>query len=282
MFLCEFSAIIITAPLNDASTLRLLATIGHEWGRSQRKDADRDTHPRRPHTKILFIDMVAGSLDVEHRFYKYLARIVSAERGSASNANSNSTTSLVSSNLLVLTLLSDRHRHFLNAAGLMATMQHFRTPHGSSDVGVIPRGGDTQNDTEPSASGLDKLYPYRSLLPLYDLIVNTATDSDQAEAIAKFDFVVLDILQDVHSASFKWRPLLILEREERRGENDSQDGSSGSYITHSVQPGYDEWLLVSSVQLWHCGAICWTIVAICVGVLVIIVAGSVAAGIAMR
>ncbi|KAH8277529.1 hypothetical protein KR026_012444 [Drosophila bipectinata] len=275
-------AIIITAPLNDASTLRLLATIRREWGGSQRKDADRDTHPRRPHTKILFIDMVAGSLDVEHRFYKYLARIASAERGSSSNANANSTSSLVSSNLLVLTLLSDRHRHFLNAAGLMATMQHFRTPHESSDVGVTPRGSAPQNDTEPTASDLGKLYPYRSLLPLYDLIVNSATQSDQAEAIAKYDFVVLDILQDVQAAIFKWRPLLILESDKRRGENGSQDGTSGSYITHSVQPGYDEWLLVSSVQLWQCGAICWTIVAICVGLLVIIVAGSVAAGIAMR
>ncbi|XP_050317118.1 uncharacterized protein LOC126751150 [Bactrocera neohumeralis] len=73
--------------------------------------------------------------------------------------------------------------------------------------------------------------------------------------------------------SIKWRPLLILEQHEI---------NSNTYITHSVQPGYDEWLLVSTAQLWQCGAICWTIVAICIGLLLIIVAASVAAGIAMR
>ncbi|XP_054081817.1 uncharacterized protein LOC105218644 isoform X2 [Zeugodacus cucurbitae] len=73
--------------------------------------------------------------------------------------------------------------------------------------------------------------------------------------------------------SIKWRPLLILEQHEI---------NSNTYITHSLQPGYDEWLLVSTAQLWQCGAICWTIVAICIGLLLIIVAASVAAGIAMR
>lgn len=73
--------------------------------------------------------------------------------------------------------------------------------------------------------------------------------------------------------SIKWRPLLILEQHEI---------NSNTYITHSIQPGYDEWLLVSTAQLWQCGAICWTIVAICIALLLVIVAASVAAGIAMR
>ncbi|CAD6995966.1 unnamed protein product [Ceratitis capitata] len=73
--------------------------------------------------------------------------------------------------------------------------------------------------------------------------------------------------------SIKWRPLLILEQHEI---------NSNTYITHSIQPGYDEWLLVSTAQLWQCGAICWTVGAICIGLLLIIVAASVAAGIAMR
>lgn len=73
--------------------------------------------------------------------------------------------------------------------------------------------------------------------------------------------------------AFKWRPLLILEQQEINLK---------TYITHSILPGYDDWLLVSTAQLWHCGSICWTIIAICVGVLIVIVVASVAAGIAMR
>ncbi|XP_037809877.1 uncharacterized protein LOC119602434 isoform X1 [Lucilia sericata] len=75
------------------------------------------------------------------------------------------------------------------------------------------------------------------------------------------------------SLVFKWRPLLILEQHEINLK---------TYITHSILPGYDDWLLVSTAQLWYCGSICWTIIAICVGVLLVIVVASVAAGIAMR
>ncbi|KAH8385138.1 hypothetical protein KR200_009794 [Drosophila serrata] len=287
-------AIIITAPLNDASNLRLLSSIGPEWARQeleqeQEQEMVEASGRWRQHTKILLIDMVASSLDVEHRFYKYLTRIGRAERQRQrqrhgrghghSGRNTSSQSAMVSSNLLVLTLLSDRHRHFLNAAGLMAAMQNFRMPNGTGENG---------SHAEPSTTGrhnasLDKLYPYRNLVPLYDLVVTTATQSDRAEAIPKYDFVVLDIVRDVPLATYKWRPLLILESDRRGWENGSVGGgAAGSYITHSVQPGYDEWLLVSSVQLWQCGAICWTIVAICVGLLVIIVAASAAAGIAMR
>lgn len=66
-------------------------------------------------------------IDTQHGFYKYLSRM----GGSQSDAfarNTGSPAEVVSSNLLVLTLLNDRHRLFLNAAGLMATMQNFRAP----------------------------------------------------------------------------------------------------------------------------------------------------------
>lgn len=278
----RLSAIIITASLNDASNLRLLSSFAPEWVRQEQEQEQEEAEAwghKRQHTKILLIDMVASSLDVEHRFYKYLTRIGRPERKRHPGRNLSSQSGMVSSSLLVLTLLSDRHRNFLNAAGLMATMQNFRTPNG---------GGENGSHAEPSASGhhnfsVGKLYPYRNLLPLYDLVASTATQSGRTEAIPKYDFVVLDIVRDVPLAIYKWRPLLILESDKRGWENGSAGGgAAGSYITHSVQPGYDEWLLVSSVQLWQCGAICWTIVAICVGLLVIIVAASVAAGIAMR
>ncbi|KAH8380698.1 hypothetical protein KR009_007840 [Drosophila setifemur] len=273
-------AIIITAPLNDASTLRLLSSIGDQWTRRRRIDEDgyEDSGPTRQHTKILLIDVVASSLDVENGFYKYLARIGAIEHA---NSSSGSPAVLESSNLLVLTLLSDRHRHYLNAAGLMETVQNFRTPHENLTESVMVK------DTESSGSGhynvsLDKLYAYRKLFLLYDLIVTTVMQSDRNKAIAKYDFVVLDIVRDVWAAHYKWRPLLILESGKRGGKNGSEDVASGYYITHSVQPGYNEWLLASSVQLWRCGAICWIILAICVVVLVFLVAGSVAAGIALR
>ncbi|XP_053956058.1 uncharacterized protein LOC128861702 [Anastrepha ludens] len=82
-----------------------------------------------------------------------------------------------------------------------------------------------------------------------------------------------DVESTASTDSIKWRPLLILEQHEI---------NLNTYITHSIQPGYDEWLLVRTAQFWQCGAICWTIVAICMGLLLIIVAASVAAGIAMR
>ncbi|XP_067620043.1 uncharacterized protein [Eurosta solidaginis] len=73
--------------------------------------------------------------------------------------------------------------------------------------------------------------------------------------------------------SIKWRPLLILEQNEI---------NLNTYITHSIQPGYDKWLLVSTAQIVECGAICWTIAAIVFGLILIIAAAGVAAGIALR
>ncbi|XP_061393207.1 uncharacterized protein LOC133328680 [Musca vetustissima] len=75
------------------------------------------------------------------------------------------------------------------------------------------------------------------------------------------------------AAAFKWRPLLILEQHEIHLK---------TYITHSIRPGYDDWLLVSTGQLWQCGSFCWTIIAISASLLMAIIVASVAAGIAMR
>jgi len=268
----RFSAIIITAPLNDASTILLLSTIELDWTEQARKDG-QGSRPGRQHTKILLIDMAASSLDTQHGFYKYLSRM----GGSQSDAfarNTGSPAEVVSSNLLVLTLLNDRHRLFLNAAGLMATMQNFRAPLNGNYKDPPPSG-------HRNAS-LHKLYPYRNLLPLYDTIVTTTTQSDTSETSPQFDFVVLDIVRDAPVATYKWRPLLILESDPGSRGGGSVVEGGGSYISHSIHPGYDEWLLVSSVLLWQCGAICWTIAAICVCLLVIMIAGIVAGGIAMR
>ncbi|XP_034660706.1 uncharacterized protein LOC117896477 isoform X1 [Drosophila subobscura] len=290
-------AIIITAPLNDDSTLRLLDSM--EKVVADGEEAAEAAPPTKQHTKILLIDMVASSLNVEHRFYKYLAHLRRHHPPplhQATGGNSSSVSGLVTSNLLVLTLLSDKHRHFLNAAGLMATMQNFRMPpQGEQTSDDASTGGTTTGGSGAHRNAsVDELYPYIKLFPLYDLIVThiaaaaAQANASRTEAIPKYDFIVLDIVRDANvqmvSTSYKWRPLLILEwSDRRRMANGAADGGSeDSYITHSVQPGYDEWLLVSSVQLWHCGAICWTIVAICVGLLMIIVAGSVAAGIALR
>ncbi|XP_054081822.1 uncharacterized protein LOC128919950 isoform X2 [Zeugodacus cucurbitae] len=98
------------------------------------------------------------------------------------------------------------------------------------------------------------------------LVFNSGVKTDTSNSTA-------DAVSTASIDSIKWRPLLILEQHEI---------NSNTYFTHSIQPGYDEWLLVSTAQLWQCGAICWTIVAICIGLLLIIVAASVAAGIAMR
>ncbi|KAL7731283.1 hypothetical protein ACLKA6_014456 [Drosophila palustris] len=241
-------AIIITAPLNDDSTLRWLQS--GEWSKQQ-------------HTKVVLIDIVASSLNVEHRFYKYLARNGHGNNyGNGHGSNPQLPVSgLVTSNLLVLTLLSDKHRHFLNAAGIGMTMvQNFRTPMNAVY-------------TSPD---LNKLRPFMNLFSLYDLLLSDiALGRAETSTVPKYDFMVLDIVVDAALATYKWRPLLILEH----GKN--VDGQ-GSYVTHSIQPGYDEWLLVSSVKMWHCGAICWTIAAICIGLLLIIVAASVAVGVAVR
>ncbi|XP_039490376.1 uncharacterized protein LOC120451081 isoform X2 [Drosophila santomea] len=265
-------AIIVTAPLNDESTTLMLSTIDLKWTEQARKEG-YGSEPRRQHTKILLIDMAGNSLDTQHWFYKYLARI----GGSRTKAFAHSTGSpaeMVSSNLLVLTLLNDRHRLFLNAAGLMAKMQNFRTPLNDNYKDPPPFG-------HRNAS-LNKLYPYRNLFLLFNTIVTTTTQSATSETSPQYDFVVLDIVRDAQVATYKWRPLLILESDRVSQGDGLNDEGSGSYITHSIHPAYDEWLLVSRVLLWQCGAICWTIAAICVGLLVIIIAGIVAGGIAMR
>ncbi|XP_030563952.1 uncharacterized protein LOC115764844 [Drosophila novamexicana] len=262
-------AIIITAPLNDESTLRWLAT--GKW-------AEQDQH-----TKVLLIDIVASSLNVEHRLYKYLARINAATGNGNGNGNSNGNdngssipqlpvSGLVTSNLLVLTLLSDKHRHFLNAAGIgMAMVHNFRTPASGHAVNGVETPMEALAHQNAS---LNKLRPFMNLFSLYDLLLSHIAAGSATAATPKYDFLVLDIVVDAALATYKWRPLLILEGGKGAGH--------GSYITHSIQPGYDEWLLVSSVQMWHCGAICWTIAAICMGLLVIIVVASVAAGVAVR
>ncbi|XP_023159489.1 AF4/FMR2 family member 4, partial [Ceratitis capitata] len=78
-------AIIVTADMNDASTLHLLTQLAGLQ-----------------HTKVLLIDVVATSFNAENNFYKNLARI---------NASSE-----LMSNLLLLTVLSDKYRHFLKVA----------------------------------------------------------------------------------------------------------------------------------------------------------------------
>lgn len=281
-------AIIITAPLNDESTLRWLRQ--GEWARQQ-------------HTKVLLIDIVASSLNVEHRFYKYLARIGAATNGNANrnrngNANGNvngngngsgngsmpqsppaAVSGLVSSNLLVLTLLSDKHRHYLNASDMvdaMAMVRNFRAP--ASYASAMER---EEEKMRMETGSPQQLRPFMNLFSLYDFLLShigsrNGGGSDSSNAtMAKYDFMVLDIVADATRTTYKWRPLLILE-------HGLGAGALGVYITHSIQPGYDEWLLVSSIKMWHCGAICWTIAAICMFLLVIVVAASVAVGIAVR
>lgn len=293
-------AIIITAPLNDESTLRWLRH--GEWARQQ-------------HTKVLLIDIVASSLNVEHRFYKYLARIDDAttttttnpgnanrNRNSNANANGNGNGSgnengsmpesppvsgLVSSNLLVLTLLSDKHRHYLNASDMdaMAMVRNFRAP---ASYAIRPPNMEREMAEETRKAKMEmaggspqQLRPFMNLFTLYDFLLSHigarggGSGSGSAATMAKYDFMVLDIVADATRSTYKWRPLLILE-------HGLGAGALGVYITHSIQPGYDEWLLVSSIKMWHCGAICWTIAAICMGLLVIVVAASVAVGIAVR
>uniref|UniRef100_A0A1A9ZA86 Uncharacterized protein n=1 Tax=Glossina pallidipes TaxID=7398 RepID=A0A1A9ZA86_GLOPL len=115
--------------------------------------------------------------------------------------------------------------------------------------------------------------------------------------VPKYDFIVLDVVltddgvygngdsntsqyNRINNTSsnnllnaFNWRPLLILELHEINLK---------TYITHSIQPGFDDWLLVTNVQLWHCNTICWIIIAVCVGFLLFTVVASVAAGITLR
>ncbi|KAH8417507.1 hypothetical protein KR222_001238, partial [Zaprionus bogoriensis] len=294
-------AIIITAPLNDESTLRWLRR--GEWARQQ-------------HTKVLLIDIVASSLNVEHRFYKYLARF-SAANGNANrqrNGNANGkrnsnghdqshgsgsgsgngngssmpqppVSGLVSSNLLVLTLLSDKHRHYLNASDMdMAMVRHFRAPTSYA----MPRDTMAEQQLHAKAAAEaaaeaaaaaahtnadpQQLRPFMNLFSLYDFLLSHIARGNAT--MTKYDFMVLDIVADAARTTYKWRPLLILEHGMGTG--------LGIYITHSIQPGYDEWLLVSSIKMWHCGAICWTIAAICMGLLLIVMVASVAVGIAVR
>ncbi|GBP04743.1 hypothetical protein EVAR_72124_1 [Eumeta japonica] len=71
--------------MNDVTTLRLISLLEPLM-----------------HTKVLLIDIVATSFNAENRFYKYLT-LMKPE-------------SHLMSNLLLLTILSDNYRYFLNVA----------------------------------------------------------------------------------------------------------------------------------------------------------------------
>ena len=84
---CKYNdfVIIITAAMNDGTISRLLSLL-----------------ESLVHTKVLLINIVATSFNAENRFYKYLTRI--------------NPESQLMSNLLLLTILSDNYRYFLNVA----------------------------------------------------------------------------------------------------------------------------------------------------------------------
>ncbi|XP_055849353.1 uncharacterized protein LOC129914231 [Episyrphus balteatus] len=316
-------AIIITADMNDASTLRILSRL-----------------EALNHTKVLLIDIIATSFNAGNKFYKNLSLMKSTSR--------------LMSNLLLLTVLSDKYRHFLNVAfddNRIGTVQSFhqmrrwqqQAPTVKTESNILPQNVDwpmrldrsveleqvdlpfeckntsfpvqktkevcsdiesfvqqcgVENKTQSTeqikelcnsttvqypgiAARIAILRNFIDFFHFYDFIIANAARRSTVGSnlqLPKYDFLVLDIVRSTGNKTaspyeFKWRPMLILEQHEI---------NLTTFITHSILPGYNDWLSERTSQLWQCGTLCWTVVGVCLAFLLCIIMASVAAGITLR
>jgi hypothetical protein len=97
-----------------------------------------------------------------------------------------------------------------------------------------------------------------------------------ATVVIPFDFVVLDfrnILNNINESIVIWRPFLVLQQHHHQQH---------LFTKHPVLPAYNDWILESREKFWTCGLLCWSLVASSVVLLILIIVGSLSAGIAIR
>ncbi|KAL5273307.1 GUCY2D family protein [Megaselia abdita] len=247
-------------------------------------------------TRILFIDILSLSLNPSNFFYGILATVM----------QNNSHCSHLYANVLVLTVLSDKYRHYLNVVdenNKINQVQNFRS-HEMIDVADDGRHQSIR-DLMKCTFNITEEKEFCHKLTQLKLRTNDSncanlTDSvelleDFCEANAlkdfveyfklfefiaeltenkhKYDFIVLDVTTD--GVDLSWRPSLILQ------QNDDIHNIK-SFITHSLLLPMDYQHTLEEI-LWKCGELCWTIITISFGILlIIIVSVSLLTGIAVR
>lgn len=204
-------------------------------------------------------------------------------------------------NVLVLTVLSDKHRHYLNVVdenNKINQVQNFRS-HQTTDerhrtiCGLMSCTSNVTDEIELclKLSGLkvsancpnitdhvqlleefceaNALKDYLEYFTLFEYIMDSTGKGKH-----KYDFIVLDVTTD-DGVDLSWRPSLILQ------QNDDINNMK-SFITHSLLLPKDYQHALEEI-LWKCGKLCWTIITISFGILlIIIVSVSLLTGIAVR
>lgn len=242
---------------------------------------------------MLFIDILSVSFNQNNIFYGILSNVT----------KNDSRCSHLHRNVLVLTVLSDKFRHYLNVVdenNKINQVQNFRH-HQMTEArhqtirGVMSctfnltdegefcsklndlrewRGSDcTANVTEhvqllAELCEANSLKDFVEYFTFFEFIVESTGKGER-----KYDFIVLDITTD-DGVDLSWRPSLILQ------QNDNI--SIKSFVTHSLLLPTDYQHTLEAI-LWKCGKLCWTIISVSFGILlIIIVSVSLLTGIAMR
>lgn len=253
-------------------------------------------------TKILFIDILSISLNRRNRFHETITKVI----------ENNDHCQHLHSNVLLLTILSDKYRHYLNVVdenNKLNQVQNFRNNKMAVTnvqktiqnlLNCTSFNGDVEKekifcqkiakdfkDFNSNCVNLTEhmdlfedyckataLKDYIEYFNLFEFLVDELmTSSMSSQNIQhKYDFIVLDVTDD--GVDLSWRPSLILQQN-------NDDINMKSFITHSLLlPDYHNTL---KEILWECGKICWTIITISFGILlIIIVSVSLLTGIAVR
>lgn len=223
----------------------------------------------------------------------------------------NSHCPLLYANVLVLTILSDKYRHYLNVVdenNKINQVQNFRNHKMAMTDNVhmairdlmnctfnttdekqfcekLPQlktlqkknNGNCVNVTE-HVEWLDEFCEANALkdfvehFNLFEFIVELTSTADKGKR--KYDLIVLDVTND--SVGLSWRPSLILQ------QNYDDIHNMETFITHSLLLPIDYHHTLEKM-LWKCGNLCWTIITIFFGILlIIIVSVSLLTGIAVR
>lgn len=203
-------------------------------------------------------------------------------------------------NVLVLTVLSDKYRHYLNVVdenNKINQVQNFRnhvmtnehhqtvrelmscTFNMTDEKEFCNKLGDLKASTSNCTNVTELLEELCEAKALQDFVEYFTFFEFIIESIGKgkhkYDFIVLDVTT-VDGVDLSWRPSLILQ------QNDGDINDIKSFTTHSLLLPTDYQHALEEI-LWKCGKLCWTVITISFGILlIIIVSVSLLTGIAVR
>jgi len=252
MLSCIYIVIIICTTINSITTKRI---IEHYDKRLRR-------------TKILMIDVVGSIFHSTGRGHDFIHNLSGNDIGNINGTFGRR------ENLLVLSILTDKFKQFMNRS----FHEEFEQFYGATTI--PPTLLKRRKRTHSGVSSRSIIFS--EFFGAFDFIVSIlgATENDDPLA-EQFDFIVLDYRgENSTKAAIAWRPFLILQQNQIHRH---------VFTTHPVLPGYIHWATIlkkvthsNLFFLGHCGVLCYGLIGIAIAILVCIVGGSIAVGIAVR